>query len=80
MMWTLIAAMTTDALACGGLFCNIAQPVLQNAERIVFEIDREQEIVETHVQISYEGPAEEFAWVVPVAAEPDLFLSTQGLF
>ncbi len=80
MMWTLLTALGTDAFACGGLFCNVAQPVVQNAERIVFDVDRDEGLVEAHVQISYEGPSEEFAWVVPVATEPDLFLSSQALF
>jgi len=80
MIWTLLAAVSTPAHACGGLFCNVAQPVVQNAERIVFDIDRQERRVEMHVQISYEGPAEEFAWVVPVSKQPDLFLSSQALF
>jgi len=80
MVWTLLAALGTPAHACGGLFCNVAQPVIQNAERIVFDVDRDEERVEMHVQISYEGPAEEFAWVVPVSSLPELFVSSQGLF
>ncbi|MEN0063140.1 MAG: DUF2330 domain-containing protein [Myxococcota bacterium] len=80
MMWTLLATLGTPAFGCGGLFCNVAQPVIQNAERIVFDIDEETKTVETHVQISYEGPSEQFAWVVPVAKQPELFLSTQTLF
>ena len=69
-----------SALACGGLFCNQSQPVVQAAERIAFAIDSEQQVVEAHVQIFYEGPADEFAWVVPVSSNPDIFLSTDQLF
>ncbi len=68
------------ASACGGFFCNQDQPVLQNAERIVFAIDEEEEVVESHVQIFYEGPSEEFAWIVPVPAVPELWVSSDALF
>jgi len=54
--------------------------VLQAAERIVFAVDEEEGTVETHVQISYEGAAEEFAWVVPVSDVPELFVSTDRMF
>ncbi|MBX2803404.1 MAG: DUF2330 domain-containing protein [Myxococcales bacterium] len=74
------AGLSSPAFACGGLFCNTAQPVIQNAERIVFSIDRESGFVDTHVQIFYEGPADEFAWIVPVPGEPELFTSSEALF
>ena len=66
------------AQACGGFFCSQAQPVIQNSERIVFSVDGDQ--IETHVQIFYEGPSEQFSWIVPVPSEPDTFLSTDSLF
>ena len=75
--FTLLAA--PQALACGGFFCQ-TEDVDQSAERIIFAVDEEESKVETHVQISYQGSAQEFAWVVPVATVPDLFLSTQELF
>lgn len=76
-LWT---ALTTPSHACGGFFCNREEPVNQNAERIVFSIDQEAGKVETHVQISFEGDAEDFAWVVPTPAVPELFTSTEELF
>lgn len=71
---------STPAQACGGLFCDTVQPVVQNAERIVFGMDKDTGSVETHVQVFYEGPSEDFAWIVPVPAAPELFVSTQALF
>lgn len=68
------------AAACGGLVCNAVTPVIQEGEKIVFEIDEGEEIVEAHVQITYSGPPEEFGWIVPVAAEPELFVTPQILF
>jgi hypothetical protein len=55
-------------------------PVVQNAERIAFLVDEAAGEVEAHVQIFYEGPPDAFAWVVPVAAVPEVFLSSESLF
>ncbi|MBX2797599.1 MAG: DUF2330 domain-containing protein [Myxococcales bacterium] len=74
------AWLVPEAAACGGLFCNQLLPVVQNAERIVFDVDEQTGTVDVHVQIFYEGPAEAFAWVVPVPADPELFASTSLLF
>lgn len=71
---------SAEAFACGGFFCDNVAPVDQAAERIVFAIDDVAEVVEVHVQISYEGDASEFAWVVPVPEEPELFTSVDDLF
>jgi len=68
------------ALACGGFFCNNSLPVDQSAERILFAQDPDTGWVETHVQIFYEGPSEEFAWVVPVPSVPEVFLSSDTMF
>ena len=68
-----------SAQACGGFFCS-QTPIDQSGESILFAIDEEAGTVSTHVQISYEGSAEDFAWIVPVPEIPDLFLSTDDLF
>jgi MYXO-CTERM domain-containing protein len=68
-----------DAFACGGFMCDQAQPVMQNAERIVFGVDDDGG-VDMHVQVSYEGPSENFAWILPVPGEPEIFLSIDTLF
>ena len=69
----------TSAFACGGFMCDQTQPVMQNAERIVFGAD-DQGNVDMHVQVSYEGPSENFAWILPTPGEPEIFLSIDTLF
>ena len=53
------------AQACGGLFCSASAPVNQAAERIIFSKNADQTVTAV-VQIQYQGPSEEFAWVLPV--------------
>jgi len=78
---TIFLAITASqpAQACGGFFC-FQTPIDQSAESIVFSVNPETDEVETHVQISFQGDAEAFAWVVPVPAQPDLFISSDLLF
>ena len=60
------------------MFCSsrptgqVTAPALvdQTAERIVFEVDDGE--VTAHIQIQYEGTAEEFAWIIPVGSIPTL--------
>ncbi len=66
------------AQACGGFFCN-RQPIEQSGENIVFAVEGDGTI-ETHIQILYQGTAEDFAWIVPVPAVPELGVSTNALF
>lgn len=84
LMLALTLALVPDAAACGGFFCNNIDPVEQAGEVIVFEVDPEANDgggeTTMHVQVSYEGPPIEFAWVVPVKGEPDLFVSHDLLF
>jgi hypothetical protein len=56
------------AQACGGFFCS-STPVDQNAERVVFKI-RGDGRTDMIVQISYQGAAEDFAWLLPLAEPP----------
>lgn len=85
-MLLLSVALHATAHACGGFACNANrvqkdQPpeVVQAAERVVFGLESDGR-VEMHVQVAYEGPAEEFGWIVPVPEEPELFVSTSALF
>ena len=80
----MLPLLLSQALACGGLFCNSAQPVDQVGERILFalipgEVEGEGE-VEVHVQLSYQGPAEEFSWIVPTPTLPELRTSVDDVF
>lgn len=56
----------SPAHACGGLFCNQQSPVNQSAERILF-VDHGDGRTTAAIQIQYQGDAERFAWVLPVA-------------
>ena len=53
-------------------------PIVQAGERILFGM--EDGVVTAHIQIQYEGDAEEFAWLVPMPAQPTLSLGTDELF
>jgi len=55
-----------------------AVPVVQAGERILFAMEDGQ--VTAHVQIQYSGDAEEFAWLVPVPAVPEVGVGTDELF
>jgi MYXO-CTERM domain-containing protein len=65
------------ARACGGFFCS-SVPVDQSGEQIIFSLTPNH--VTAYIQISYAGAAKDFAWVVPVAAPPDISLGSQAVF
>jgi MYXO-CTERM domain-containing protein len=69
--------------ACGGTFCDAGpttMPVDQTGENILFHIGANS--VEAHIQIQIDAdtPAEQFAWVIPVAALPEFEVGSQLLF
>ncbi len=72
-------ALGTDALACG-CFARPAPTVdiLQAGEYVVFA-ERDGKVT-MQVQISYSGPADRFAWLLPVPAVPELSTGTDELF
>ena len=57
------------AAACGGFFCSQAQPVNQAAERIIFAQNPDASITAV-IQILYEGPSENFSWLLPINGVP----------
>ena len=67
------------AQACGGLFCSATAPVNQAAERIIFSKNADGTVTAV-VQIQYQGPSEEFAWVLPVPGIPDVNVSSDLAF
>jgi hypothetical protein len=77
--WLVLGVGSPSAYACGGLFCDAQQPVDQTGERILFVMDEAAAAVEMHVQISYQGPSEDFSWILPVAAVPELFVSSDDV-
>jgi len=64
--------------ACGGFFCN-RQPIDQSGENIVYAVS-DDGTMETHVQILYQGTAEQFAWILPVPSLPEVGVGTDVLF
>ncbi|HJL16289.1 MAG TPA: DUF2330 domain-containing protein [Sandaracinaceae bacterium LLY-WYZ-13_1] len=73
-----LLAAPTPAEACGGFFCN-RQAIDQSGENILF-VYNDDGTVSTVVQIFYQGPSEEFAWILPVPAEPEVSVGTDALF
>lgn len=57
-------AITGNALACGGFFCQTS-PVDQNAERIIFTQNNDGTI-SAYIQIQYTGLASDFSWILPL--------------
>ncbi len=79
---TLATALTltpNHADACGGFFCDSAQPVNQQAERIIFHQGDDGSVTAV-IQIQYQGEAEEFAWMLPVAGTPEVAVSSNAAF
>ena len=68
-----------SAVACG-CFANpnVATPVLQAGERILFAKDGDQ--VTAYIQIQYQGSADHFGWLLPLPSVPTLQLCTDELF
>jgi hypothetical protein len=65
------------AQACGGFFCSTT-PIDQSGEQIIFSLS--QSHVTAHIQISFQGQAKDFAWVVPVQTKPELSVGSQSIF
>jgi len=63
--------------ACGGFFCTTA-PVDQAAERVIFTMD--EGTVTTYVQINYVGKADDFAWILPLPAVPQIDTAQRSTF
>ncbi len=68
----LIAVLLTPApaLACGGFFCNVVDPVIQTAERVLFRVN-DDGTVTTVVEIQFAGPPTEVGWVLPIPEQID---------
>ena len=57
------------ASACGGFFCSQAQGVNQAAERIVFANNGDGTVTAV-IEIQYQGPADQFSWLLPLSSVP----------
>jgi hypothetical protein len=65
-----VALSNRPARACGGFFCSQQQPVNQAAERIIFS-DNGDGTITAVIQILYEGPSENFSWLLPLGSVPE---------
>lgn len=76
---TLLGAplLATEAEACGGLFCS-SDPVNQTAERIVFA-ERGDGHIDAIIEIQYQGPSDQFAWLLPMPGVPEVSVSAQAV-
>ena len=63
------ALLPTEARACGGFFCSATQQVNQAAERIVFATNGDGTVTAV-IEIQYQGPAENFSWLLPISSVP----------
>jgi len=72
-----VGAAPRQAQACGGFFCSQV-PIDQSGEQIIFSVS--QSHITAHVQISFQGQAKDFAWVVPVQTVPTLSVGSQAVF
>jgi hypothetical protein len=72
-----LVATEQTAHACGGFFCSQV-PIDQSGEQIIFSVTPGH--VTAYIQISYTGSAQDFAWVVPVLAKPDITLGSLRVF
>ena len=64
-----VALSPARASACGGFFCSSTQPVNQAAERIVFAENGDGTVTAV-IQILYQGPSQNFSWVLPISSVP----------
>jgi hypothetical protein len=74
-----LIAHAEPAQACGGFFCSASAPINQAAERIIFSKNPDQTVTAV-VQVQYQGPSEEFAWVLPVPGIPEVDVSSDLAF
>jgi MYXO-CTERM domain-containing protein len=75
-----LALLERPARACGGFFCNTV-PVVQTGEGIVFGVDPSTNTVQAIINISYQGSATDFAWVLPLQSAPSkIDIGPESLF
>ena len=77
---TTLASLVTSApaWACGGFFCNTAQPVNQAAEHVLYV--QKDDGITVHIQIKYQGPSTKFSWVLPLSSVPTLKTGSDAIF
>lgn len=66
------------ASACGGFFCS-SSPIDQAGEAIVYGLEDDGTLTMS-VRIDYSGDDDDFAWILPVVAPPEIAIGTDALF
>lgn len=70
----------SDAAACGCFAPpDPTVPIVQAGERIVFAPDGQGNVV-AHIQIQYRGEPQDFGWLLPLPAVPELELGVDEVF
>ncbi|HET6339774.1 MAG TPA: DUF2330 domain-containing protein [Polyangiales bacterium] len=78
-------AVCPRALAFGGLWTSASSAssangaIKQSSERIIL-VDNPDSTVTAIVQVEYEGPSEEFVWIIPVPGKPTVGVSSSRVF
>jgi hypothetical protein len=67
------------AHAFGGLWSSQTVPVRPSAEEIIF-VDNPDSTVTAIVQMKYAGPAQRFAWLIPLPSKPRVGVSSNTVF
>jgi hypothetical protein len=69
----------SNAQACGCFAPpDPSVPIVQAGENIVFS--HEDGVITAHIQIQFQGSANEFGWLLPLPSEPDMKLGIEELF
>jgi hypothetical protein len=72
-------ALSQRALAYGGVWSSEGTPVSQAGQEIIL-VDHPDSTITAIVRIRYAGPAQDFAWVVPVPGKPTVRVSSNIVF
>ncbi|MSP92954.1 MAG: DUF2330 domain-containing protein [Myxococcales bacterium] len=76
-----VALPVREVAACGGCFVPASQSaVVQDAERILFAFDPATKSSVVWVEIRYNGPANDFGWVLPLPKKPEVSVGSAWLF
>jgi MYXO-CTERM domain-containing protein len=70
-----VLGVASPARACGGFWCSQSAPVNQTGEEIIFAANPDGTVT-CVIQISYTGPSQHFAWLLPVAGVPKVSVSS----
>ena len=69
---------SATALADGGFFIDIDQDIYQPSQKaVIFFADGREDLI---LSVRYEGNADEFAWVIPIPARPNVEVADPELF